>query len=188
MTSARPSAAATLTTTPFLEGPALTRVGGLPADAVTAQTALVQVALGQLAEARGRLDSASAALVDALFAVVPTIENDAVRRRVLAGKRAAHRGSDLPWRPHELGPAIEGPEAGRYRDALAQVAVAEAGLDAALDDDRRSVLEQLTAAVDDPDFIAALAVAAPDWLRWARPQERPPTSAKDLKTLLLYVT
>ena len=175
--------------------PLLTRVGGLPADVLDLVSPETRATLAEFTMRNQEAIAAGDTLVDGLFEVVPILDDDvALRRRVLAGKRAVHKARALPWTDEEIA-RISGLLAPAAREALETYRTASARrdrLEATVADlatsDREGALGRLHEAVRRPDFLGALVMAAPDWVRHAKPHERRATSIKDLKTLLSYVS
>ncbi|MBT2365430.1 hypothetical protein J7E88_08885 [Streptomyces sp. ISL-10] len=83
----------TTPTTPLLEGPAMSRVAGLPTDFVTTFAAPeVAEALERIAGARRALEALAPTMSDLLHAAVPHMSSAAARRKVLDWRRRAHAG------------------------------------------------------------------------------------------------
>ncbi|GEB62175.1 lantibiotic dehydratase [Streptomyces gardneri] len=181
-------------TAPEISGPLLTRVGGLPTEALDLTGAETRRAIAEAADAHAELERRRPAVEDACFPLVPLLDDEVpLRRQVLAAKRAAHRLRALPW-GDEL-PAriaeLAGPEAVadfrgwqeavRLRDETAR------RLDALLAEDRAAAPAALAGHLADPGFARAAALAAPDWLRHGRPRRRP-AETRNLRTLYSYVS
>ncbi|MFF8838284.1 hypothetical protein [Streptomyces sp. NPDC015130] len=181
-------------TAPEISGPLLTRVGGLPTEALDLTGAATRSAIAEAADAHAELERRRPAVEDACFPLVPLLDDEVpLRRQVLAAKRAAHRLRALPW-GDEL-PArvaeLAGPEAAaefrgwqqavRLRDETAR------RLDALLAEDRAAAPAALAGHLADPGFARAAALAAPDWLRHGRPRRRP-AETRNLRTLYSYVS
>lgn len=174
-------------------GPVISRVGGLPVDVLQLVSPEAREQLALVIRLRRELEQQTQDLVDALFALVPRLDDDVrLRRRVLAGKRAAHHGEPLPWDDdtwqNVLGHLTEGESrlAATYRSRHDALAAATSDLDVQVAADTDHAITGLCDALHDGDYLTALAVAAPDWLAHARPQERRPTSTTALKTLYAY--
>ncbi|MBT2406297.1 MULTISPECIES: lantibiotic dehydratase family protein [unclassified Streptomyces] len=178
----------------------LTRVAGLPADALDLVAPATRKLLAEHAAAARRLSSLAPGLTDALFALVPHLDDDVpLRRRVLAAKRSVNRLDPLSWDED-------------VQSRLAERLPPDAALLLAdwvrLVGERQALLEQLTIQlaedrelsvealhhtlerggdIDDGTgecgFAASLAIAAPDWIRHRGHKAR---SAKKLKTLYSY--
>ncbi len=124
---------------------------------------------------------------------MPQLDDDvALRRRVLAGKRVAHRGDDLPWDDatwRAVGQRLPVSGAGdveRYRALCGERARLVSELESAVAADRERSVGRLYALLDDDRYLASLAVAAPDWLAHAQPRHRRPTTVAALKTVYSY--
>ncbi|CAM5642072.1 lantibiotic dehydratase [Streptomyces narbonensis] len=181
-------------TAPEISGPLLTRVGGLPTEALDLTGAATRRAIAEAADAHAELERRRTAVEDACFPLVPLLDDEVpLRRQVLAAKRAAHRLRALPW-GGELPPRIAelaGPDAVaeflgwqaavRLRDETAR------RLDALLAEDRAAAPAALAGHLADPGFARAAALAAPDWLRHGRPRRRP-AETRNLRTLYSYVS
>lgn len=174
-------------------GPVLSRVGGLPADAVDVVGPRTTELLGVLQDLEAGVEQAASAVVDALFELVPQLDDDVpLRRRVLAGKRLAHRADDLPWDDATWDavaqrlPAGAAGDVARYRALCAERAQLVHQLETEVAADRDRTVDTLYALLDDDRYLASLAVAAPDWLAHARPQQRRPTTVAALKTVYSY--
>ncbi|WP_447644595.1 hypothetical protein [Nocardioides zeae] len=174
--------------------PVLSRIGGLPAEDLDLVSARTRATLAAVTRAEAELGTCAAAVVEACFGLVPRLEDDdGLRRRVLAGKRAAHRSRPLPWTATErarvaalLAPA-ERAALDAHDRACSALAALEATLEESVEEDRTAALDRLHAAIARPGFHESLVVAAPDWVRWARPLERRASTPKDVRTLLSYV-
>ncbi|HEX3005223.1 MAG TPA: hypothetical protein VHO27_13505 [Angustibacter sp.] len=191
MTAVAPTPALGSQTTTW--GPVLSRVGGLPADAVDLVGPRTAEILRDVHDADAGVQDAAEAVVDALFELVPRLDDDVeLRRRVLAGKRVAHRADDLPWDdPTWQAVAQRLPDGAaldveRYRVLCAERARLLRQLDDAVAADRDRSVAGLYALLDDERYLASLAVAAPDWLAHARPRERRRTTVAALKTVYSY--
>ncbi|MFD3529920.1 lantibiotic dehydratase [Streptomyces sp. NPDC058664] len=192
--STAPVTTAPVSITPEISGPLLTRVGGLPTEALDLTGSATRRAIAEAADAHAELERRRPALEDACFPLVPLLDDEVpLRRQVLAAKRAAHRLRALPW-GDELPPRIvelAGPEAAaeflgwqaavRLRDETAR------RLDALLTEDRAAAPAALAGHLADPGFVRAAALAAPDWLRHGRPRRRP-AETRNLRTLYSYVS
>ncbi|MFF7727394.1 hypothetical protein [Streptomyces sp. NPDC008001] len=179
----------------------LTRVAGLPSDALDLVARATRKLLAEHAAASEQLGAVAPALTEALFTLVPRLDDDVpLRRKVLAAKRSVNRLEPLPWDedvrrrvterlPHgEAGLVAAWVRIVRERQALhEQLAVQLAA-------DREQAVQALhrtlEPGVDVADgegesrFGASLAIAAPDWIRHRDHKAR---SAKTLKTLYSYV-
>lgn len=174
-------------------GPVLSRVGGLPVDAVDLVGPRTLDLLGRLDDIDGNVHKAAPVVVDALFTLVPQLDDDVpLRRRVLAGKREAHRGHDLPWEAatwHAVQQRLSDGAAAdvkRYLGLCEERAELSLQLAAEIHADHLRSVDSLYALLDDERYLASLAVAAPDWLAHARPRQRRPTSVAAVKTLYSY--
>ncbi|WP_214326802.1 lantibiotic dehydratase family protein [Nonomuraea sediminis] len=158
-----------------LSGPVMARVAGLPADVLDLAAAPTAGLLAELARITDELDELAPRLIEALFALVPRLDDDVpLRRQVLAGKRAANRLATLPWDDDverrvraRLDPAARVSadtwiRLSRSRDDLADKLAAQ------LAADRAQALSTLRAALDRPEFARSLALAAPDWIRYGK--------------------
>ncbi|MGN6611496.1 MAG: hypothetical protein ACTHLJ_06950 [Angustibacter sp.] len=191
MTAIAPTSELASTTATW--GPVLSRVGGLPVDAVDVVEPRTNELLQALHDVEPGVEQAAAAVVEALFGLVPQLDDDvALRRRVLAGKRLAHRAADLPWDDatwDAVGQRLPDGAArdlGRYRVLCAERAQLAQQLEAQVEADRDRAVDTLYALLDDERYLASLAVAAPDWLAHARPRHRRPTTVAALKTVYSY--
>ncbi|MFJ9792551.1 lantibiotic dehydratase [Streptomyces globosus] len=180
-------------TAPEISGPLLTRVGGLPTDALELTGAATRRAVGEAADAHARLEALRPGLEELCFPLVPLLDDEVpLRRRVLAAKRAVHRLRALPWgdglppRIAELaGPAGAAAFAG-WQAAVRQRDETARRLEALLAEDRAAAPGALAGRLEDPGFARAAALAAPDWLRHGRPRRRP-AETRNLRTLYSYV-
>ncbi|MGW3391426.1 hypothetical protein [Streptomyces cinereoruber] len=179
----------------------LTRVAGLPSDVLDLVAPATRKLLAEHADAVRRLGALAPALTDALFALVPLLDDDvALRRRVLAAKRSVNRLDPLPG---------DADVRRRLADRLPADAVPLLEDWVRLTGERQSLSQQLTLQLaedrersaaalhrtleggadladgaGDCGFAASLAIAAPDWIRHRDHRAR---SAKKLKTLYSYV-
>jgi hypothetical protein len=174
-------------------GPVLSRVGGLPADAVELVGARTPELLTELDDTERAVQAVAPAVVDALFELVPHLDDDVpLRRQVLAAKRHAHRGDDLRWDDATCQavarrlPQRAAVEVARYLTLCEQRARLARQLETEIAADHERSVTGLYALLDDERYLASLAVAAPDWLAHARPQERHATSVAAVKTLYSY--
>ncbi|MFD3664671.1 lantibiotic dehydratase [Streptomyces sp. NPDC058659] len=181
-------------TDPEISGPLLTRVGGLPTEALDLIGSATRRAIAEAADAHAELERRRPAVEDACFPLVPLLDDEVpLRRQVLAAKRAAHRLRALPW-GDELPPRIAelaGPEAAAgFRGWQAAVRLRDEAarrLDVLLAEDRAAAPAALAGHLADPGFARAAALAAPDWLRHGRPRRRP-AETRNLRTLYSYVS
>ncbi|MEV4946227.1 hypothetical protein AB0K65_11020, partial [Streptomyces sp. NPDC053755] len=181
-------------TAPEISGPLLTRVGGLPTEALDLTGPATRRAITEAADAHAALERRRPALEDVCFPLVPLLDKEVpLRRLVLAAKRAVHRLRALPW-GDELPPRVAelaGPAgAAAFTGWQAAVRLRDETvrrLDALLAEDRAAAPSALAGHLDDPAFARAAALAAPDWLRHGRPRRRP-AETRNLRTLYSYVT
>ncbi|WAX78347.1 lantibiotic dehydratase family protein [Streptomyces sp. KMM 9044] len=170
----------------------LTRVAGLPADALDLVASTTRKLLDELARTTAESGELATGIADIFFALVPQLEDDVpLRRKVLAGKRAVNRLDPLPWDDTVLDAVrrrLPGPEAVACLDAWVRLARERHDLldqlGARLAEDRAEAVRHLHAALDVPGFAESVALAAPDWIRHSDRKER---SARKLKTLYSYV-
>ncbi|MFI0978259.1 hypothetical protein ACH4SP_14845 [Streptomyces sp. NPDC021093] len=180
----------------------LTRVAGLPSDVLDLVTPATRKLLVEHAAASEGLSALAPELTEALFALVPRLDDDVpLRRKALAAKRSVNRLDPLPW------------DEDVRRSLIERLPPAEAAL---VDDwgrlvgERQLLLEQLgfqlasdrdwavqalhrtlepggeaVGGAGENSFAASLAIAAPDWIRHRDHKAR---STKKLKTLYSYVT
>ncbi|MFJ7159589.1 lantibiotic dehydratase [Streptomyces sp. NPDC101118] len=178
-------------TSPEISGPLLTRVGGLPTEALELTGRGTRRAVGEAADAHAALEGLRPALEDVCFSLVPLLDDEVpLRRQVLAAKRAVHRLRALPW-GDELPPRIAG-LTGTTAFAAWQTAVrlrdeTTRRLEALLAEDRSAAPAALAGHLADTGFAHAAALAAPDWLRHGRPRRRP-SETRNLRTLYSYVS
>lgn len=172
----------------------MSRVAGLPTASCSLTTDATRETLGSIAQVTEELEKLSPDLVDACFALVPRLDDDVpLRRRVLAGKRAAHRLTALPW--NDTDRAALGKRGGelfteltrRWQSLTDRRDGLSASLDKNLRQDGRQALSRLQQTLLEPAFARSLAVVAPDWFRFGRPSASTP-SPRDLRTLYSYVT
>ncbi|MEU3689481.1 lantibiotic dehydratase [Streptomyces narbonensis] len=181
-------------TAPEISGPLLTRVGGLPTEALDLTGAATRRAITEAADAQAELERRRPAVEDACFPLVPLLDDEVpLRRQVLAAKRAAHRLRALPWGDElpSLIAELAGPgAAAEFRGWQAAVRLRDETarrLDALLAEDRAAAPAALAGHLADPGFARAAALAAPDWLRHGRPRRRP-AETRNLRTLYSYVS
>ncbi len=165
----------------------LGRYGGLAVDALPAPESAVLQALDGLDGLERELDEQRVALLDALFAEVPTVEDSRLRRRVLSAKRRVFASAQSGLSDD---PRLDGRLAGLCRSWDRAVGERDALLDelsAALARQERDLAEALRRTLADEDFRAALAVAAPDFVRALQDGHVSTSSAKFLRSIYLYV-
>ncbi|MFE3019695.1 lantibiotic dehydratase [Streptomyces sp. NPDC059256] len=188
--------------TSFIVSPVvLTRVAGLPSEALDLVAPATRKLLAEHGAAAQRLGTLAPELTEVLFALVPGLDDDVpLRRKVLAAKRSVNRLDPLPWDadvrsrvaarlPVDAAPLLD--EWGRLVDEQRAVL---AQLGAQLAQDREHAVQALHLAllpggdpaggVEECGFAESLAIAAPDWVRH---RDRKARSAKKLKTLYSYV-
>jgi hypothetical protein len=174
------SLAPTLTDPPArLSGVVLARVGGVTTATCDLVSPATAAALDELAELDARSGPAREAVGAALYALVPLLDDHpALRRRVLAGRRRAHQGSDLGWDPDAAAAIRKWLDVGSRAavDAWETLARRSAQLEAdlaelvAADDDRAERL--LRQAAGSPRLAASLALTSPEWARHGLQQLR----------------
>ncbi|MFI6499651.1 lantibiotic dehydratase [Nonomuraea typhae] len=176
---------------PALDGPVITRVGGVPTnvlDLVPDTTRALSREAADLTDALRRLASP---LTEALFTLVPRLDEQVtLRRAVLSGKRSVHGLRALPWDDDVFERvAARLPEtAALLRDWAKLTDKRAAVLDALrsqLDQDRVVAVAKMRAALWEPGVLESLTVAAPDWVRHADLAALTPRS---VKTLYSYVS
>jgi len=177
---------------PILSGPVLTRVGGIPTDALDIVAEPTRLLLAELAAITEQLRQASEPLTDALFRLVPQLDDEVeLRRKVLAGKRAVHNLKKLPWDPDTLGRVtarLTPAEVGLLDEWVrlhAARSAALAKLEDQLSRERSDAVQALRAALDEPGALESVAIAAPDWVRHANMGA---TTPRNIKTLYSYVS
>lgn len=177
----------------------LTRVAGLPANACDIVHPDTVRLLDELARVRAALESTRDTVQDLCFALVPQLDGDvALRRAVLAGKRAVHRLRPLPWDAdawRRVGARVGPVQAEAFRawqHGVEQLKVLRAELADRVRADRRDGTQLLLDQLDQPGFAPALALAAPDWVRHGRPAQAVPDRGaldqRNLRTLYSYVS
>ncbi|MFI6597068.1 lantibiotic dehydratase [Nonomuraea sp. NPDC050536] len=170
-----------------ISGPVLARVAGLPADVLDLVGMPTRDLLDELARCREELERLAPALVDALFELVPLLDDDVpLRRRVLAGKRAVNRLAPLPWDDDVVARVrarLPGGLVEEWIRLTAGGAELTAKLATHLAADRSAALEALRSCLDDPGFARSLALTAPDWIRYGK-RDTP----RDRQTLYSYVS
>ncbi|WP_331452441.1 hypothetical protein [Streptomyces sp. SS162] len=188
-------------TAPLISRVVLTRVAGLPFDALDLVTAATRKLLFGHATVSERLSALAPDVGDLLFAVVPQLDDDVpLRRKVLAGKRSVNRLDPLPWNDdvrHRLTKRLPPRQSALLEDwtrLVEERAAMREQLRAQLAEDRelavRALHRTVTHAKDPGDdreetrFTESLAIAAPDWIQNRDSKAR---SAKKLKTLYSYV-
>ncbi|GII62080.1 hypothetical protein Skr01_21650 [Sphaerisporangium krabiense] len=177
---------------PVLSGPVMTRVGGVPVDALDIVGEPTRRLLADVARTGRRLAELAGPLNDALYAVVPRLDDDvALRREVLAGRRALHRLRTPRWTPETIEKVVtllDEPAGDLLRTwvRLSQERTATLGeLSVQVEHDREAALRILRAALDDPGVMASMAIAAPDWVRHGKMEAATP---RTVKTLYSYVS
>ncbi|MEV5975733.1 hypothetical protein [Streptomyces sp. NPDC052114] len=179
----------------------LTRVAGLPSDALDLVTPATRKLLAEHAAVSERLGALAPRLTDALFAVVPLLDDDVpLRRKVLAAKRSVNRLDPLPWDEDvrgRLAARLPSDAALLVDEWIRLIGERHSLLDQLgqqLAEDRDGAVQALHRTLEpggeaaggagESDFAAFLAIAAPDWIRHRDHKAR---SAKKLKTLYSYV-
>ncbi|MEU5399945.1 hypothetical protein ABZ348_11725 [Streptomyces sp. NPDC005963] len=188
--------------TSFIVSPlVLTRVAGLPSEALDLVTPATRKLLAEHGTAAERLGTLAPELTDVLFALVPGLDDDVpLRRKVLAAKRSVNRLDPLPWDADVRRRVAERltVDSARLLDDWCRLVDEQHALirqlGAQLAQDREQAVEALHRALvpgGDPaggvegcGFAESLAIAAPDWVRH---RDRKARSAKKLKTLYSYV-
>lgn len=187
--------------TSFLVSPVLlTRVAGLPSDALDLVAPATHKLLGEHTATSDRLSALAPEIVGILFGLVPQLEDVPLRRKVLAGKRSVNRLDPLPWDQDARRRLAEHlpPRQAALLDDWARLVEEREGLleqlRAQLAEDRGQAVRALHQAIEDHGdnasrdgecgFAEALAIAAPDWIQH---RDRKANSAKKLKTLYSYV-
>lgn len=163
----------------------LVRVAGVPVEAVDLVGPRTRAYLDGLDGCAGTLRQLRPTLDAALYALVGVTDDAGVRRAALAAKRAVHRLADLPDQP-ELPGRLPVTAAAAYREWL-EVGAARCRLRRQLTDslhaDVDAAADRLRSVAADPDFAAAAALAAPDWLL-----NRTDDGPRELRTLYSYVS
>ncbi|MGO1561782.1 MAG: hypothetical protein ACTHXO_07375 [Actinomycetaceae bacterium] len=174
--------------------PVMARVAGLPGDALDLASEELPGLLDDAARQEAELTALAGRLEDALFRIVPRVEEPRLRRRILAGRRAVHRLADLPWdddvraEVRRLLDEDESRAVTEYRAGRDRMDRVTGLLTEQVAADRELALDVLHDAVRHPGMPEALVMAAPDWVRHKRPHERRLTAAKDVRTLVAYVS
>ncbi|HET6858724.1 MAG TPA: hypothetical protein VFH94_16745 [Streptomyces sp.] len=198
-------------TSPVVSPVLLTRVAGLPSDTLDLVAPATRKLLTEHTAVAARLSAAAPELVDALFSLVPLLDDDVpLRRKVLSAKRSVNRLDPLPWNPDEAEgvrrslSALLPPRQAELLDVWARLVDERDGLlgqlGAQLAEDRSQAVRSLHGAVGsgavpqsgggdaagegESGFAESLAIAAPDWIKHA---DRKARSPKKLKTLYSYV-
>lgn len=177
---------------PILSGPVLTRVGGIPVDALDIVADPTRLLLAELAAITERLRRLSEPLTDVLFNLVPRLDDDiALRRKVLSGKRAVFNLKRPPWDQDTLDRVtarLTPAEAGLLEEWMrvqAARAAALAKLEDQLSRERAETVQVLRAALDGPGVLESMAIAAPEWVRHA---DLGAATPRNVKTLYSYVS
>ncbi len=189
-----PLTTAQRSTCPRYAFPVIGRVAGLPAQDLDLATDALRETLRNICYYEDLLPGAADRVSEICYQLVPRTEDPARRRRVLAGKRAAHRQAPLPWNAEEslaITADLDEPARSavehylqlhnnlqRLKDRLEDQVVTE----------REHAIEVLHTAVRRPGLAESLVLAAPDWIRYKRPQQNRLTTQKELKTLVSYVS
>ncbi|MER6712808.1 hypothetical protein [Streptomyces sp. NPDC000877] len=179
----------------------LTRVAGLPSDALDLVTPSTRKLLAEHAAASARLSALAPELTEELFALVPRLDDDVpLRRKALAAKRSVNRLDPLPWDEtvrRRMAERLPARSASLLEDWVRLVEERRALLEqlgTQLAEDREQAVRTLhqtlrsgegaTGEAGECGFAESLAIAAPDWIRHRDHKAR---SAKKLKTLYSYV-
>ncbi|WNM29193.1 lantibiotic dehydratase [Streptomyces sp. Li-HN-5-11] len=188
--------------TSFMISPLLlTRVAGLPSDVLDLVAPATRKLLAEQAAASAQLSALAPELTEALFALVPRLDDDVpLRRKALAAKRAVNRLDPLPWDESVRRRLAERlpPHSASLLDDWTRLVGERQGLleqlGAQLVEDRQRAIQTLHRTLEtagdaagttwECGFAESLAIAAPDWIRHRDHKVR---SAKKLKTLYSYV-
>lgn len=179
----------------------LTRVAGLPSDALDLVAPATRKLLAEHAAAAERLSALAPELTEVLFDLVPRLDDDVpLRRKALAAKRSVNRLDLPPWDEDVRRRLAERlpPDAASLLDVWVRRAGERQGLleqlGAQLAEDRDQAVQALHQSLEPGGdtvggagkggFGASLAIAAPDWIRHRDHKAR---STKKLKTLYSYV-
>lgn len=181
-------------TDPRYAFPAIGRVAGLPAQDLALATDALREILRDITYYEELLPGAADRVNEICYQLVPKTEEPALRRKVLAGKRAAHRQAPLPWNAEES-LEITADLDGSARSAVEHYLQLHNNLQRLKDHledqvvtEREHAIEVLHTAVRRPGLAESLVLAAPDWIRYKRPQQKWLTTQKELKTLVSYVS
>ncbi|GAA3389015.1 hypothetical protein [Cryptosporangium minutisporangium] len=176
-------------------GPILTRIGGLPSTAADVVVPDVRTTVDDVLTIEDELTQATTAAVDVLYRLVPQLDDDvALRRAVLAGKRAINRRQLPSWpdttreRLTDRLTAEDAATLDAWERHVTRRATLVEQLDVQLADHHTEVGRALAATLNDPAFRTSLALAAPSFLRYGRFDEPKALSARSLQTLYSYVT
>lgn len=148
---------------PGLPLPTLVRVGGLPERAIPRPSPGLTTALEEYLRRHDALEPVGQALLDPLYELIPTLERPE-RRAVLAAKRRVFQGrpSALSDRARAAMPRALADGVDRWDAMLARRDAARAHLEEAVAGDLEASRAVLAAGLDEPGYLEALAVAAPE--------------------------
>ncbi|EME52555.1 hypothetical protein [Amycolatopsis decaplanina] len=194
MTTQQQSAAAVAQGTSVAFAPwTLARVGGLP----TRTCALVGGRTDKLLQREEKLAeeraSIGASLAEACYALVPMLDDaPALRRVVLAVKRAAFQSATLPAEADDLAghlPSDARELLAAYHRTAEESAELRRELASSVAADSEQARATLVAQLDHQPFVRSLALAAPEWTRHGLGKARKgKLDNRNLRTLYSYVT
>lgn len=171
----------------------LTRIGGLPVDAVPGASAEIGACLERLDHIEETLDELAQPLIDRIFDVVPTIEDPKARRLVLQAKRQVFAGKAVQARAAEAlranAPAGVASAFDAWEAVRAEREDLESRLEALLGADDDAMRDALTHTVSDTAYLSSLALATPelvDRLIHHKPGRKP--SERLVRSLYNYAT
>ena len=171
----------------------LTRIGGLPVDAVPGASAEIGACLERLDHIEETLDELAQPLIDRIFDVVPTIEDPKARRLVLQAKRQVFAGKAVQARAAEAlranAPAGVASAFDAWEAVRAEREDLESRLEALLGADDDAMRDALTRTVSDTAYLSSLALATPelvDRLIHHKPGRKP--SERLVRSLYNYAT
>lgn len=170
----------------------LQRVGGLPGDVLDIVSDQMRSALLEHQETARGLDELAPRLSEALYEVVPQLEDKRARRQLLANRRLIHKSCVVGWAPgvrdlvHRLLAPERQADLGRWEDLSGHAADVAAEIGRLVEADRELVGHRLTYAREVAGYLESLAVVAPDWSRWAGGNARAGGRAKSRRTELMY--
>ena len=171
----------------------LTRIGGLPVDAVPGASAEIGACLERLDHIEETLDELAQPLIDRIFDVVPTIEDPNARRLVLQAKRQVFAGKAVQARAAEAlranAPAGVASAFDAWEAVRAEREDLESRLEALLGADDDAMRDALTRTVSDTAYLSSLALATPelvDRLIHHKPGRKP--SERLVRSLYNYAT